>query len=124
MPSSLSSAGFAIELDDIRAAAIRIEPFVVRTPSIFCERLSSAIGCRVHFKAENLQHIGAFKARGATNAVMLMSDDMAARGVVTHSSGNHAAALARAATLRKMRAYIVMPSNSAKNKRYQGVKDV
>ncbi len=116
MPSSLSSAGFAIDLEDIRTAAIRIEPFVLRTPSLFCERVSREIGCRVHFKAENLQHIGAFKARGATNAVMLLSDDMATRGVVTHSSGNHAAALARAATLRKIPAYVVMPSNSAKNK--------
>ncbi len=116
MSQFLSESKFAICLEDVKAAAKRIEPFVLRTPAIICERLSVSQGCQVHLKAENLQHIGAFKARGATNAVMLLSDDMAARGVVTHSSGNHAAALARAATLRKIPAFVVMPSNSAKNK--------
>jgi threonine dehydratase len=116
MTLPLSNSMFAISLEDICAAAARIAPYVVRTPTIFCERLSDTLGCRVHFKAENLQHIGAFKARGATNAVMLLSEEEAARGVVTHSSGNHAAALARAAMLRKIPAYVVMPSNSATNK--------
>jgi threonine dehydratase len=71
------------------------------------------MGCRLHFKAENLQHTGAFKARGAMNAVLRLDDDQAARGVVTHSSGNHAAALARAATVRGIPAHVVMPHNSA-----------
>ena len=86
-----------ISLSDIQTAADRISPYVVRTPAIACERISSRLGCQVFFKAENLQHAGAFKARGAINAVMALSDEEAARGVVTHSSGNHAAALARAA---------------------------
>ncbi len=73
-----------------------------------------AIGC--YFKCENLQKVGAFKARGATNAVFLLTDAEAAKGVVTHSSGNHAAALARAARLRGIPAYIVMPSNSPQAK--------
>src|SRR5258708_30191263 len=71
---------------------------------------------RLHFKCENLQKVGAFKARGATNSVFLLTDAEAAKGVVTHSSGNHAAALARAAKLRGIPAYIVMPNNSPQAK--------
>ena len=107
---------FAISLSDVQAALRRIETQVLRTPCIFNERLSQELGCLVYFKAENLQHIGAFKARGALNAVMKLGDETAARGVVTHSSGNHAAALARAACLRGIPAYIVMPENSAQVK--------
>ncbi len=73
--------------------------------------LNEKAGAQLFFKCENLQKIGAFKARGATNAVALLSDEEAKRGVVTHSSGNHAAALARAAKLRGIPAYIVMPSS-------------
>ncbi len=116
MTQPFSSHGFAIDLDDIQAAAKRIAPYVVRTPSIFSEKLSDEMGCQVHLKAESLQHVGAFKARGATNAVMLLTDELANRGVVTHSSGNHAAALSRAASLRRIPAYVVMPDNSAQNK--------
>lgn len=105
-----------IQFDDVQAAAERIEPYVFRTPVVPCERLSSMLGCDVAFKAENLQHIGAFKARGATNAVMCLSTTAAERGVVTHSSGNHAAALARAAKLRRIPAHVVMPANSLANK--------
>ncbi len=108
--------GFKIELVDVQAAARRIESYVMRTPTILNEPISSELNCRLHFKAENLQHIGAFKVRGATNAVMQLDDDAAARGVVTHSSGNHAAALARAAQLRGIPATVVMPRNSAANK--------
>ncbi len=107
---------FKINLAEIQSAAVRIEPFVLKTPSLCSERLSKLFDCRLHFKAENLQHIGAFKARGATNAVMQLDDQTATQGVVTHSSGNHAAALARAAALRGIPAYVVMPSNSAQNK--------
>ncbi|MBL8271353.1 pyridoxal-phosphate dependent enzyme, partial [Steroidobacter sp.] len=78
--------------------------------------LNEKAGAQLFFKCENLQKIGAFKARGATNAVSLLSDDEARRGVVTHSSGNHAAALARAAKLRGIPAYTVMPSNSPQAK--------
>ena len=106
----------SILLGDIQAAALRISPFVLRTPAIYSERISKELGCRIAFKAESLQHAGAFKARGATNAVMLLEDKVAARGVVTHSSGNHAAALARAASLRQIPAFVVMPHNSAPNK--------
>ena len=105
-----------LSLDDIQAAARRIEDYVLRTPVIPCERISKLAGCRLSFKAENLQHVGAFKARGATNAVMSLSDEVARRGVVTHSSGNHAAALARAASIRKIPAHVVMPENSLANK--------
>ena len=106
----------AITIDDIHAAANRIESYVVRTPLVSNEAISNRLNCDVHFKAENLQHVGAFKARGATNAVMALSGETANRGVVTHSSGNHAAALARAASLRQIPAYVVMPENSAENK--------
>lgn len=105
-----------ISLDDIRQAAERIADHVVRTPAIKCEPISKRLGCEVFFKAENLQHVGAFKSRGAVNAVMSLSEDDARRGVVTHSSGNHAAAIARAAKLRGIPAYVVMPENSSPKK--------
>lgn len=110
------NTNFKIGLADIQSAAVRIEPYVLKTPMIFSERLSNLLGCCLHIKAENLQHIGAFKARGATNAVMQLDQQTAACGVVTHSSGNHAAALARASKLRGIPAYVVMPKNSAPNK--------
>lgn len=80
------------------------------------ETLSRKSRCTVLLKAENLQHVGAFKARGATNAVLALDDELASRGVVTHSSGNHAAALARAATIRSIPAHVVMPANSLPGK--------
>jgi threonine dehydratase len=79
-------------------------------------RLDEASGASLFFKCENFQKIGAFKARGATNAVFALDDETAQRGVATHSSGNHGAAVARAAKLRGIPSYIVMPSNSAKVK--------
>jgi threonine dehydratase len=79
-------------------------------------RLDEASGAKLFFKCENLQKIGAFKARGATNAVFALDDSRAKRGVATHSSGNHGTALARAAKLRGIPAHIVMPKNSAKVK--------
>lgn len=106
----------AIDIEDIRSAAVRLGSDVVRTPCVYNEVLSSELNCHVYFKAENLQHIGAFKARGALNAVRQLSDQQAAHGVVTHSSGNHAAALARAAKLRGIQAHVVMPRNSAESK--------
>jgi threonine dehydratase len=102
-----------IQIEDIRAARTRIADYVVRTPLVPNEPLSQQLGCDVNFKCENLQHIGAFKARGACNAVFSLSDEQAEKGVVTHSSGNHAAAVARAASLRKIPAHIVMPHNSS-----------
>jgi threonine dehydratase len=79
-------------------------------------RLDAASGASLFFKCENFQKIGAFKARGATNAVFALDDATARHGVATHSSGNHGAAVARAAKLRGIPAHIVMPSNSAKVK--------
>lgn len=100
-----------LTLADIRAAHTRIKDRIHRTPVMTSAALNEKAGAQLFFKCENLQKIGAFKARGATNAVALLSDEEAKRGVVTHSSGNHAAALARAARLRGIPAYIVMPSN-------------
>jgi threonine dehydratase len=100
----------------IREAHARIRDKIHRTPVMTSEVLDEMAGNRLYFKCENLQKVGAFKARGATNAVFLLSDAEAAKGVVTHSSGNHAAALARAARLRGIPAFIVMPSNSPQAK--------
>jgi threonine dehydratase len=100
-----------LTLADIRAAHTRIRDRIHRTPVLTSATLDEKAGAQLFFKCENLQKIGAFKARGATNAVALLSDEDAKRGVVTHSSGNHAAAVARAAKLRGIPAYIVMPSN-------------
>nr|WP_298727338.1 pyridoxal-phosphate dependent enzyme [uncultured Steroidobacter sp.] len=105
-----------LTLADIRAAHTRIKDRIHRTPVMTSATLDERAGAQLFFKCENLQKIGAFKARGATNAVALLSEEEAKRGVVTHSSGNHAAALARAAKLRGIPAYIVMPSNSPKAK--------
>jgi threonine dehydratase len=106
----------ALDLATIRAAHERIRPHISRTPVLTNARLNAACGGKLFFKCENLQKVGAFKARGATNAVFSLADVEALRGVATHSSGNHAAALARAAKLRGIPAHIVMPSNSAKTK--------
>ena len=99
-------------LEDIREAHRRIAPHIHRTPVFTCEALDAMAGARLFFKCENLQKTGSFKARGATNAVLQLTDEEAARGVVTISSGNHAAAVARAARLRGVPAFIVMPSNA------------
>jgi threonine dehydratase len=106
----------SIDLDRIRAAHQRIQSYVHRTPVITSERLDEASGASLFFKCENFQKIGAFKARGATNAVFSLDDATARQGVATHSSGNHGAAVAWAAKLRGIPAHIVMPSNSAKVK--------
>jgi threonine dehydratase len=104
MPLGLSAIRFAHGL---------IRPHLHVTPVLTSSRLDQAAGATLFFKCENFQKTGAFKARGATNAVVSLSDAGAAHGVATHSSGNHAAALACAARLRGIAAYIVMPSNSA-----------
>jgi len=105
-----------IDFDRIRATHDRIRPYIKRTPVMTSSRLDAASGASLFFKCENFQKIGAFKARGATNAVFALDDATARLGVATHSSGNHGAALARAAKLRGIPAHIVMPSNSAKVK--------
>lgn len=105
-----------LTITDIREAHARIRDKITRTPVMTSETLSARAGAKLFFKCENLQKVGAFKARGATNAVFSLTDEEARRGVVTHSSGNHAAALARAAKLRGIPAYIVMPNDSPKAK--------
>lgn len=106
----------SIDLATIRAAHERIRPYIKRTPVMTNSQLDETSGASLFFKCENLQEIGAFKARGATNAVFSLDEATAQRGVATHSSGNHGTALARAARLRGIRAHIVMPSNTAKIK--------
>lgn len=101
---------------DILSAALRIRPHIHRTPVLTSENLSNLLGCTLYFKCENMQKAGAFKSRGACNTVFSLDEESANRGVATHSSGNHAAALARAAALRGIDAHIVMPSNSSKVK--------
>ena len=110
------AVGKSLDLDRIRSALERIRPYIHRTPVITSARLDEASGASLFFKCENFQKIGAFKARGAANAVFALDEATAKRGVATHSSGNHGAAVARAARLRGIPAHIVMPSNSAKVK--------
>jgi len=105
-----------VDLPAILLAHERIRPHVHRTLVLTSSRLNQASGASLFFKCENFQKIGAFKARGATNAVFSLDEATARRGVATHSSGNHGAAVARAAKLRGIPAQIVMPSNSAKVK--------
>jgi threonine dehydratase len=106
----------SIDLPAIQSAHERIRPYIHRTPVLTSSRLNEACGASLFFKCENLQKVGAFKARGATNAVFALAEAVARKGVATHSSGNHAQALARAAKQRGIPAYIVMPSNSAQVK--------
>ena len=103
----------SLNLDAILTAHERIRSHICRTPVLPSSRLNEASGASLFFKCENFQKIGAFKARGATNAIFALDDATAQRGVATHSSGNHGAAVARAAKLRGIPAHIVMPSNSA-----------
>jgi len=105
------------DFNDIRAASGRIAAQIHRTPVLTSELLDKIAGARLFFKCENFQKTGSFKIRGATNAVLSLPEESASRGVVTHSSGNHAAALARAAQLRGIPAWIVMPSNAPAVKR-------
>jgi threonine dehydratase len=104
-------------LNDIHTAAKRIKPYIHRTPVLTNESLNEKVGSQVFLKCENFQKVGAFKFRGACNAVFSLSDDEAACGVSTHSSGNHAQALALAAKLRRIPAHIVMPDNAPEVKK-------
>ena len=107
----------SVSIKDIYEAAQRIKPYIHRTPVMTNESLNQKVGAQVFMKCENLQKVGAFKFRGASNAVWSLTDEEAARGVVTHSSGNHAQALALAAKMRGIPAYIVMPSNAPQVKK-------
>ncbi len=101
-----------VTLDEIRQAAGRIHPYIHRTPVLTNESLNTNTGAQVFLKCENMQKVGAFKFRGACNAVFSLTEEEATRGVCTHSSGNHAQALALAAKMRGIPAYIVMPENA------------
>jgi threonine dehydratase/serine racemase len=108
---------YAATLDDVIAAAQRINGRAHRTPVHRCRTLDQRSGVHLYFKCENFQKVGAYKFRGACNAVFRLDAGIAARGVVTHSSGNHAQALALAAAMRGISAHVVMPSNSLAVKR-------
>ncbi|MDQ1385123.1 MAG: threonine dehydratase [Actinomycetota bacterium] len=101
----------------VREAAARIAPYIHRTPVLRSHSLDDWIGTEIFVKADHLQRVGAFKYRGATNAVQSLPEPEARRGVAAHSSGNHAAALARAAATRGVPAYVVMPANASAAKR-------
>jgi threonine dehydratase len=106
-----------LTIDDVRAAHARIRPYIHRTPIFTSRAIDELVGACIVFKCENLQRGGAFKIRGALNAVLSLSDGDAAAGVATHSSGNHGAALAIAAGIRGIPAYIVVPMNALRVKR-------
>jgi threonine dehydratase len=99
-------------LPDIRDAHSRIRPFIHMTPVLSSRLLNELFNCELFFKCENFQKVGAFKFRGATNAVLSLTPEEKRRGVVTHSSGNHAAALALAANMNGVKANIVMPETA------------
>ncbi len=104
-------------IQDLREAHERIGSHIHRTPVMTCSTIDAICGAKIHFKCENLQKIGAFKIRGASNAVLCLDDEQAARGVVTHSSGNHGQALALAARRRGIAAHVVMPTNTSQAKK-------
>lgn len=103
-------------IEDIKKAFERIKPFIKRTPVLTCKSLDQITGAELYFKCENFQKVGAFKFRGAINAVFSLTDGEAKRGVATHSSGNHAQALALAAKIRGIQAFIVMPKSASQVK--------
>ena len=102
---------------DIESAARRIAPFAHRTPVLTSQSLNEISGAEIYFKCENFQKVGAFKFRGAINTIQSLREDERKRGVATHSSGNHAQAVALGAKLNDMKAWIVMPSSAPKVKR-------
>lgn len=97
---------------DIKKASERIASYIQRTPVLTSTAIDELTRAKVFFKCENFQKVGAFKFRGACNRVFALTEDEASKGVVTHSSGNHAQALALAAKMRGIKAYIVMPENA------------
>ena len=103
--------------DDIDTAVQRIAPYVHRTPVLTCKAINAMAETNIYFKCENLQKVGAFKFRGACNTVFSLTDEEASQGVGTHSSGNHAAAVALAAKLRGIRAHVVMPETAPEIKK-------
>ena len=115
--SSMDPRTHVPSLDDVRNAAARIAPHAHVTPVLRSRALDALAGCEMYFKAEHLQRVGAFKFRGACNAVWSLDEAQAARGVITHSSGNHGAALALAARTRGLSARVVVPTTTPVVKR-------
>jgi len=122
-PNTASTSGPTVAVksiptqQDIVAAHERIKPHIHQTPVLTSRGIDEMVGAQLFFKCENLQKIGAFKARGAMNAILTLSKDGLAKGVATHSSGNHAQALARAAKMMNTKAFIVMPRTSPEIKK-------
>lgn len=110
-----------ITKQDIEQAHERIKPYVHRTPILTSHSINEIAGCNIFFKCENLQNVGAFKARGAMNAALQIPEANRSKGIATHSSGNHAQAIARAGKILGVPAYIVMPNNAPQIKK-DGVK--
>lgn len=108
---------FKVTQSDIQAAHEKIQPFIHRTPVLTCQSINEMVGAELFFKCENFQKIGAFKARGGINAVLSLPEEARAKGVVTHSSGNHAQAIALAAKMAGVPAYIVMPKTAPEVKK-------
>jgi threonine dehydratase len=106
-----------LTIDDVRDARERIAPYIHRTPVLTSSFLDGLTGAKLHFKCENFQKAGAFKVRGASNAVFGLSDEAAARGVATHSSGNHALSLSYAAGRRGIPCHVVMPRTAPQAKK-------
>lgn len=109
-------------LEDIRKAHETISPYAHRTPVLSSQKVNERAGAELYFKCENFQKVGAFKFRGGCNAIMTLAEEQAKKGVATHSSGNHAQAVALSAKMRGIPAYVVMPENAPKVK-VQAVKD-
>lgn len=105
-----------VNFEDIIIAHDRIQSYIHRTPVLTCKTINAITGADVYFKCENFQKIGAFKIRGGMNAALSLTEDQLSKGLATHSSGNHAQAIAYAAKVLGSRAYIVMPSNSPRVK--------
>lgn len=105
------------DLQDMLAAEIRIQPYIHRTPVLTSSFINSLVGAELFFKCENLQKAGAFKARGASNAVFSLNDEQAAKGVATHSSGNHGTCLSYAAGRRGIPCTVVMPHTAPQAKK-------
>jgi threonine dehydratase len=106
-----------ITKESIQAAHERIKPYVHRTPVMTSASINEIAGCNIYFKCENLQNVGAFKARGAMNAALSLSESERAKGIATHSSGNHAQAIARAAKILNIPAHVVMPRTAPQIKK-------
>ena len=110
-----------IDRQTIEQAHERIKPYIHHTPVLTSQSIDDEAGCQVFFKCENFQKVGAFKARGAMNAALSLSPEQLSKGLATHSSGNHAQALARAAKILGVKSYIVMPRTAPDIKK-RGVK--